>query len=157
MSTIFPENIFAVWHGSAKPQLVIADDERKGVAQIHDAFEEAEFMLDLDGVIRVANAFEKCKAVRTIRSYMQPFMSFYFLATEVGEPITYLVVGATSADEALSYAVKAFKRSSFVSLSTADAFKSLAERMLEVLESQGINGLLDLRGYKTSPLTADVF
>ncbi len=157
MSTIFPENIFAVWHGSTKPQLVIADDERKGVAQINDAFEDAEFMLDFDGVIRVASAFEKCKAVRTIRSYMQPYKSFYFLATEVGEPITYLAIDATNADEALSYAVKAFKRSSFVSLSTADDFKSLAEQMLVVLESQNLNGLLDLRGYKTSSLAADVF
>ena len=37
MNLIVPENIYAVWHGNPKPQMVIADSERRGVAQINDA------------------------------------------------------------------------------------------------------------------------
>ncbi|MGV7183823.1 hypothetical protein [Xanthomonas axonopodis] len=155
MSPIVPENIYAVWHGNPKPQLVIADSERKGVAQINDAFEGVEFMIDLDGMARITENFKRGQSIRSIRSYLQPFTSFLFLAAEVGEPVIYLTVQAVNVDDAINYATMHFKRASFVCLSSVDEFNTFAERMMKTLEKQDIKGLLDLRGQLTAPLEAD--
>jgi len=143
MPPINPENIFAVWRANAMPQLVIADVDQ-GIAQIN-SFADADFVLDLEGVAKLASQFDKGRIIRTIRSYIRPFESYLFVSVEDSKPVACVTVQAVSKVDAASCAHLHFERASLVLLSSVDDFNALANSMLNTLEGQDKRGLLDLR------------